>query len=211
MSDVTSYPLCWPAGWKRTPAGQRTRATFKSQGQQLSIADAVRRVLREIGLLIGQGNQDRIIISTNIEPRLDGLPRSGRENLDPGVAVYWSTSRQPRQKCMAIDRYDRTADNLAAVAATIEAMRAIERHGGAEILERAFLGFQALPEPAGRPWWEVFGYQNHAFAVSVGRDRIEQKYRELVKQHHPDAGGDTAEFAELSSAVEQARNELPGV
>jgi len=46
---------------------------------------------------------------------------------------------------MAIDIYDTVAGNLAAVAATLDAMRAIERHGGAQILKRAFQGFKALP------------------------------------------------------------------
>lgn len=62
---------------------------------------------------------------------IDGFPRSGQsEPSDGGVAVYWLTSTG-ETKCIAIDRYDRVADNLAAVAATLDAMRAIERHGGA--------------------------------------------------------------------------------
>ncbi|KVD37855.1 hypothetical protein WJ41_22830 [Burkholderia ubonensis] len=63
--------------------------------------------------------------------------------MSAGVAVYWET-RAGARRVMAIDQYTRVADNLAAVAATLDAMRAIERHGGARILERAFTGFAAL-------------------------------------------------------------------
>jgi hypothetical protein len=49
----------------------------------------------------------------------------------------------------------RAADNLAAIAATLEAMRAIDRHGGATILNRAFTGFTALPPPA--DCWKELG------------------------------------------------------
>ena len=80
-------------------------------------------VLAELARL-GIGEQDTVI-STNVPTRLDGLPRSGaREPFDPGVAVYWQ-ERSGARRVMAIDRYTTVADNLAAVAATLEAMRAI--------------------------------------------------------------------------------------
>ena len=50
-------------------------------------------------------------------------------------------------------------ESLAAIAATLDAMRAIERHGGARVLERAFTGFTAVPAPDARKHWrEVFGF-----------------------------------------------------
>ena len=81
---------------------------------------------------------------------------------------------------MAIDQYFRVADNLAAIAATLEAMRAIERHGGAEILDRAFTGFTALPAPE-QPF--------HVLGVSATAtdEEIETAYRRLAMQHHPTA------------------------
>jgi hypothetical protein len=96
------------------------------------------------------------------EPALrnDGLPLSKqREPEDPGVAVYWKTDG--KSLVIAADCYTKIADNLAAVAATLDAMRAIERHGGAAILERAFTGFTALPAPmtGQKPWRDVLGVQ----------------------------------------------------
>src|SRR5262245_21803888 len=99
-----------------------------------------------------------IVISSNVELRLDGLPKSGRRPPeDPALAVYW-TKRKGRSletRCMGVDRCDRVEHNLAAVAATLDAMRAIDRHGGDSILDRAFQGFTALPSP--ECWWQVLG------------------------------------------------------
>ena len=116
----------------------------------------VERVLDELGRLSIW--RDDSVISTNITTRLDGLPRSDQKAPeDPGVAVYWETKNGDR-RVMAIDQYRRVADNLAAIAATLEALRAIERHGGAQILDRAFTGFTSLPSPAAaRTWREVIG------------------------------------------------------
>jgi hypothetical protein len=147
-----------------------------------------------------------VIISTNVQLRLDGLPYSNaREPNDPGAAVYWGKGTVKERKCMAIDRYNRVADNLAAIAATLDAMRAIERHGGAEILERAFLGFQSLPPPmsGGRPWQDVLGLNGNTTLESA-----EKAYARLAMEIHPDHGGDHDKMAELNNAIHQAREAL---
>lgn len=148
------YPLTWPAGWPRR-TDKRTAARFSTAERRLgeswtgrrdvTVAEAIQRVLGELSRMgVAEGDS---IISTNLETRLDGLPRSNqREPDDPAVAVYWQVIGSP-MRVMAIDRYDTVAGNLAAIAATLDAMRAIERHGGAQILERAFAGFDALPAP----------------------------------------------------------------
>lgn len=215
MSERKAFPLSWPDGWKRTKsrahaAFNKTRdPRYDQQGQavyqgktRLSVADAVKRVLAELDRM--GVKDDDIIISTNVPLRLDGLPRSDSEPSDPGVAVYWQKKNQPTMRCMAIDRYWRVADNLAAVAATLEAMRAIERHGGAEILNRAFLGFAALPEKASQPWREVLGIEGQATL-----ELVESRFRTLVKVRHPDIEGGTDEdFIKLQQAREAARMEL---
>jgi hypothetical protein len=102
---------------------------------------------------------------------------------------------------MAVDQYTQVADNLAAIAATLEAMRAIERHGGAMILERAFLGFTALPSP--NDWRHVLGFE-HTPTLPEARDR----YRKLAATQHPDLGGSDARMAELNGAWDSAQREL---
>lgn len=223
MAEVTAYPLCWPAGWKR--AKHRTRADFGRQQvstysdqfgrpytstskKRLTVNDGTGRVLDSLRKM-GVGDYN-VIVSTNIQVRRDGLPYSNQsEPGDPGVAIYWQ--KNGKKQCMAVDRYDRVADNLAAIAATLEAMRAIERHGGAEILERAFLGFQSLPPPinGGRPWQEVLRI-NGANVSHISLASIEENYRILAMEHHPDRGGDPNKMAELNEAIRQAREQLAG-
>lgn len=202
MSEaISSFPLHWPAGWRRTAPFQRDRAKFGKadrgnyvRKRELSIADGVRRVLDELGRM--GVHRDDVVISTNVRTRLDGLPYSNAAQPDdPGAAVYWRKRNETR--CMAIDRYDRVQDNLAAIAATLDAMRAIERHGGATILDRAFMGFQALPAPVS--WWQVLELPG----PNVTREQIEQAHRVLIMKYHPDRGGDVEKAAEINRARDQ--------
>ncbi|WP_208624220.1 hypothetical protein [Paraburkholderia eburnea] len=165
--------------------------------------DGVERVLLELSRL-GIGRDD-IVISTNLKTRLDGLPRSDQKAPDdPGVAVYWET-RKGKRRVMAIDQYQKVADNLAAVAATLDAMRAIERHGGAQILDRAFTGFAALAAPAaGRPWREVIGVSQTECDLAA----VRVAFRRRASAVHPDKGGSHGEMSELNAALAAAEKEL---
>jgi hypothetical protein len=202
MNNPTeAYPLTWPMGWKRENNRGRARFSkgvrqYSSDGQsswnsktQLSIADGTKRVLR---VLEQMGYGTSVVISSNLQLRNDGLPRSNqRAPSDPGVAVYWG--RGNKSRCIAVDQYDRIADNLAAIAATLEAMRAIERHGGAAILDRAFTGFTALPAPE-QPF-QVLGV-----GANASKDEIERAYRRLASEHHPDRGGDPDQMSRINAA-----------
>lgn len=204
---IKAYPLQWPEGWKRTSPSQRGFARFGRSRKQdwqgnwsgaraLTIHEAtlrVRQSLERMGI-----RDDDIVISTNLILRLDGGPRSGQsEPQDPGVAVYWQ--RKGESRCIAIDQYTKVTGNLAAIAATLEAMRAIERHGGAAILDRAFTGFVALSGP--RPWWDVLGVPQNAT-----RDAIDDAYRSERGKAHPDRGGSSERFGEVQNAYQQAIN-----
>ncbi len=218
-TGIEAYPLCWPTDWPRH-GGDRERARFNRKvktasgitpgsfyrrSQELSIADATARVvseLRQFGVLDGAA-----IISSNIPLRRDGLPRSdARSPADPGVAVYWRRPSDKTEKVMAIDQYDRVQDNLAAIAATLDAMRAIERHGGAQILDRAFTGFAALPpavhDRKGQPWWGIFGCQQ-----TTATDAVLDLYRQLAKERHPDRGGSDELVSELNEAYAAFKRE----
>lgn len=210
MTDATAYPLCWPASWRRTAPGRRVDAKFcihvyQSRPRRLDVGDGVERIrneLRRMGISLGS-----VIISTDLKLRGDGLPYSSQatSRLDPGAAVYWRDGKQTR--CMAIDIYDRVADNLAAIAATIEAMRAIERHGGALILDRAFMGFAALPAPAPQELpHEVLGV-----AESATRDEVEYAYRRAAMQCHPDKGGSHAAMTRINTARDAMLEKLGGL
>ena len=211
--SIPAFPLAWPASRPRTPAARRKRGKFSRKDWQyrdgqrawrttkeLTVAEALRRLQEEL---------DRIgarlpVVSSNLELRLDGLPRSGqREPQDPGAAVYFQLGGKPH--CMPCDTYDRVADNLAAVAAHIEATRAIERHGVASLSEM-FAGFQALPPPSTeRPWRQVLGLHQES---RVTIEMVEECYHTLARERHPDTGGDHAMMSELNAARAAARREL---
>lgn len=215
---MKAYPLSWPAGWKRTPASQQAYGRFGTTKQSphgswrsradLTIAEATDRLLDELERM-GADRAD-IVLSTNLVLRQDGLPRSGQAApRDPGAAVYWKDPFNGQPRSMAIDRYTKVEQNIAALAATVEAMRAIERHGGAAVLERAFTGFVALPAPiaAGlkRDWWDVLGVPRDADAWAIG-----DAYRTLASRHHPDRGGSADRMAEINRARDEALKECNG-
>jgi hypothetical protein len=213
---IAAYPLQWPEGWPRTKAGQKKYGKFGTKKtrpgssyartEDITITEASTRVLVELERM-GIQRQD-IVISTNVRTRLDGLPRSGeREPDDSGAAVYWKEWNDTR-RVMAIDQYTKVADNIAAIAATLDAMRAIERHGGAQILDRAFTGFVALPAPgSARTWRQVFGFSDTEI---VSSDLLREAYRVLASKRHPDKKetGSHAAMVELNVAYDEAKREI---
>lgn len=202
-NDANGYPLSWPPGWKRTPVAGRRRASFGYRGRGVTVDQAVQRALSELKKM---GVPDyQVIVSTNLQLRRDGLPRSDqRAPADPGAAVYWTAGKDER--CIAVDHYWTVEENLAAIAATLEAIRAIERHGGAQILNRAFAGFTSLPAPGqtSRTWRDVLELGPTERDVEAA----ERAYKRLRSERHPDKGGDAHAFDEVNRAWEQARKEL---
>jgi hypothetical protein len=215
--NIQRYPLHWPIGWARTPAGARARATFgktsttfapptaegvrarRETRRALTPSDAALRLDREIDRL---GGVDAIL-STNLRLRLDGVPRGDQgDPSDPGAAVYFTLNKSAN--CLACDRWVRVADNIAALAAHIDALRRIERYG-VGTLEQAFRGYLALPPmTTGVEWWRVLGVEPAATL-----DDVEAAFRAKARELHPDrAGGDHDLMARLSEARELARRAL---
>jgi hypothetical protein len=194
---ISAYPLTWPDGWKRTSHGFRKSGNFSRQGRRIGIPDAVDRVVLELERMHPGISRDDIVISTNRKLRLNGrIDAASSEPGDVGVAVYWQTVHGSR--VIAIDTYDRIADNLAAIGNTLDAMRAIKRHGSAEILDRVFTGFAALPAPAGRPWHHVF-----KVPANAETEHVREAYRFARSACHPDKGGTDAAMAEVNAAWAQ--------
>src|SRR5690606_37528542 len=132
------------------------------------IADANQRLQAELDRLRAKS----VILSTNVELRLDGMPRSDRSPpADPGVALYLRLNG--RDTVLACDKWDRVADNIVAIAKHIEALRGQDRWG-VGTLEQAFAGYQALPAP--EQWWQVLGISEHATA-----DQINAAWRDKAR------------------------------
>lgn len=195
-AGVAAYPLSWPEGWPRTPVYRRTPSRFSKAGRDLTVADARTRLADELDRL-GARNT---ILSTHIVLRADGLPRSGQsEPSDPGAAIYFTVKGTPT--VMACDRYTRVADNIAALAATIEAKRAAIRHGVVTV-EQEFRGYAALPPPVAPDDWRA------ALGNPTTLAEAESAYRERMRAAHPDAGGSHARAAALNAAIAKAREVL---
>lgn len=195
-----AFPLQWPVGWRR--ADGRIASRFGSRARGISIAEGIERVMVELERLVIRRRD--VVISTNIPLGANGYPKGQFSGsvADPGVAVYWRRQRESR--CIAIDAYRDVGANLAAIAATLYAMRAIERHGGAQILDRVFQGFIALPAP--EQWFQVLGVSCHAT-----EGEIETAHRLLAMHQHPDRGGDTDTMARINRARDEGLAQLSGV
>lgn len=133
-----------------------------------------------------------LVVSTNLRRRQDGGIfavdlRRGVE--DPGVAVYFQ--RGDTRVCFCCDRYHHPWENMRAIGKTIEAMRGIERWGSAEMLDRAFTGFEALPPP--KHWSEILDVP-----ATASKADINAAWRRKVK------GATEAELYELNAAKDAA-------
>ncbi|HEX3818616.1 MAG TPA: J domain-containing protein [Chthoniobacterales bacterium] len=197
MSVQSAFPLCWPAGWKRS--------TFREHGQFDGTPDKVRRdLLQEIDrIALGKRAVTHtirafVVVSTDVPLRKDGEPHANFRPNDPGVAVYFKRNERP--VCLACDKYDAVWKNMRAIAKTIEALRGIERWGSSQLLDRAFEGFTALPEKTGPSCWDVLGLD----ASSATETEVTAAYREKAKDAHPDQGGSSEAFNELTQAKDIA-------
>ncbi|RXR27717.1 J domain-containing protein [Sphingobium fluviale] len=194
--SVTAFPLQWPAGWPRSKA--RTAAKFNqkvsngryNETKDVTVAVARDRLQRELDLL----RATYPTLSTNVELRLDGQPRSDRRDPDdPGVAVYFRLAG--KDTVLACDKWDRVADNIVAIAKHIEALRGMDRWG-VGTMAQAFAGYQSLPAP--EQWFQVLGVRQNATP-----EEIRHAYREKAKSAHPDSGGSDAAMARLNAARDQ--------
>lgn len=191
MESTRAYPLYWPEGWPRS--------TYHKQAKfgNYSIRKCREEIARQVALFDGTG----LIISTNLELRTsDGLPRSNqRQPDDRGAAIFFK--RAGVDVALACDVYTTIEDNLWALARTLDALRQIERDGSPSLINRAFKGFAALPDPDARDWWDVLQVSRTA-----GREEIRAAYWRLAKMYHTDNKdtGDLEKFKQIQMAYELA-------
>jgi len=203
MNDA--FPLRWPDGWPRTAEAARANtAPFKA---------AAEKTRREILAELRRMHATNVVVNSNVPIRNDGMPYADaakRRIHDPGVALYFTL--KGRQLVMARDKYWRPEDNLRSLYLTIVGLRAIERHGGATMMERAFSGFASLPPPPGgtsgpekRDWRVVLGFEP---SERPTRDDVQTAFRRMARDAHPDAGGSDERMQELNVARDEALEAL---
>ena len=192
-NEQSAYPLSWPLGWPRTKTPQRSR--FGTYYKKPSVAAARDLLLLEVQRLSGT----KVVLSTNVSLRRDGLPYSNQgEPKDTGAAIYFELKGKPR--VLACDRWSTLGDNIWAIAKHVEALRGQDRWGVGSV-EQAFAGYAALPPPSSdaNNCWSVLCIP---FGASV--EHINAAYRELSQVRHPDRGGSHDAMAALNKAREEA-------
>jgi hypothetical protein len=214
---VNAYPLAWPPGVPRTVAPLRS-PFHEGKGDRKRLSTAYGELRRQLKLL----GAVTPVISSDIPLKADGTPYMDEGGGQRAVAVYWHMREQRGGATVMVpysmpcDTFHRIADNMYAVAKTIEAMRAITRYGAAQTAQ-VFAGFAALPPGEGeaapvvppKPWREVLGG-----AWPDGLDAGEllvlakSRYRRGADEAHPDRGGDAERMADLNRAWEEAQAEL---
>ncbi len=210
MSDPQRFPLTWPAGWARTRPEARRRASFGKRVSRtasgyrslepLEVGDGLSRLMGELSRLGARG----VVVSTNLAYRADGMPYARQSKVldDPGVAVYFQLKGRPH--ALACDRWTSVADNMAAIAGHVEALRAVDRYGVGS-LEQAFAGYRALPAQASA-WWTVLGFDERPTDLAT----VERRHQVLTRQHHPDLGGSSTTMAKINAARDAARLDILG-
>ena len=190
---IEAYPLHWPEGYQRKFPVFSRFGKHTLYGVRTFLGEEVRRL-----------DGKKLIISTNMRTRNDGeVYANAKEPDDSGVAVYFDYNGA--QRCLACDRFRKVWENTYAIGKTIEAMRGIDRWGVSEMLDRMFTGFAAIPEDAGktRPWHQVLDVD-----PGISADQLRRRYRQLIKEKHPDVGGDPEEFHEIMNAYEVGLREV---
>ena len=188
MADAPSaYPLAWPPGWPRTRPLQQGR-------YRTTLAAALQNLRDELRLLCGEDAAKTMVLSSNVTL---GATRPA----DPGVVAYFTWEGE--QRAIPCDRWNMVEHNVQAIALTIEAMRAMERHGARHMIRAMFKGFVALPS---NDWRAVLGVP-----ADCSLDDAERAYRAKAHDVHPDKpGGSHAAMAQLNAAIAAARKDLGG-
>jgi hypothetical protein len=230
MPNETAYPLYWPKGQKRTAPSARiadapfsvTTEDYKTayirahviENKDPNVPVAVRRRTKAVTITVAverledqltRLNADHPILSTNLELRLNGQPRSGQKDPeDSGAAVYFTL--KGKRTVLACDKWVRVADNVAALAAHIRAIRSVENYG-VGTLEQAFRGYQAIEDyTSGIPWRRILGYKDGEHPDLI---EVEKRFRARARDVHPDMTGEShLQMAQLNQAMSEARKEL---
>ena len=194
---VTNYPLYWPAGWPR--AKRHDRARFGDTNTYR----AAQQLMRELENMRAR----KVVISTNLQLRQDGLPYANqRKPADPGVSVWFGLRRGGEwvEHALACDRWDRIEHNLRALVLHVAALRGQERWGVGSVAQ-AFAGYTAIAERSEAiSGWDLLGLDRHRATA----EEVKLAWKERARTAHPDGGGSSEAFTAITDARDQCLREL---
>lgn len=190
-----AYPLQWPDGMPRTERRQQSQFKTSLEGALKNVRTALVTFGRDTNKPI---KADTIVISSNVSLGVSAPA-------DPGIALYFEWD--DGQRCIAVDRYPKPAENLQAIFHILEARRVEARHGGISIVRQTFKGFLALPSPDGVDWRKILGFKPSEMVTPAA---VDIAWRALADAAHPDKGGSHDAMAELNGARAAAKAAISG-
>lgn len=215
----------WP-GSLRAPANREV-ARFKRPGRwedgkwigptRMPLSTTLGDLERELRHLRAKGAELLVAIDPS-QFRLDGRPYANAKAEHPGVILSFEI---PKIGAVSYpcDKYTRWEDNLRAIAAALESLRLVERHGVTRHGEqyRGFLAIEATAAPAGfssvAGAWAFLGEAADMVidpTLNIRTWSIDDRRRIVRKaqfKSHPDRGGDAAFFQRVSLAEAKLRAE----
>lgn len=195
MKIICRPLLTWPSALRTN----RKRSRFDSPWT------ATRELLEREARMLGARE---IVIQLALDEsqiRLDGWPYAAAKTSHPGVTVVLPETHNGRLS-WTTDIYTTWQDNVRAIAVSMEALRAADRHG---IMQgRQYAGFRELGSGPGSGPMTVEGAANlladHGGGLALDalddpHERVAM-YRRAVKRLHPDLGGDPDVFRRIEDA-----------
>lgn len=188
-----------PLVWTEPVTRERPGCRFKAQwSKTLLLLDRETEYLGA-GVVVVQ------VDASEAQIRRDGMLAARARVNFPGVRVAFDSIHGPLT--YATDRFDDWRDNVRAIALALEALRAVDRYGVTRRGEqyRGWTGItaepaQMTPERAAEFLAEQSGRRWPAHTILTDPDVLGQAYRAAARNHHPDAGGDAAEFDRITKA-----------
>ena len=199
--DRTAGEVDWPAFADRTPPSERKRTSKYS----VTKTQAIKRLRQE--LLERVDADDWRLSTASPHRKRDGLPYADSNPDDPAAVVRWS--KDGEQFAVACDRYTDVRDNIRTLGLYSEEKRKMSNRpvktGQDEFAtarlppaddEDAIVAGGAVDEAP----HEILGV-----AAEAAEPVVHGAFRELAKEAHPDAGGDS-EYS--LKRLKEARNAL---
>lgn len=182
--------------WPRKPTTARKNAPYRA-GYKATL-DLLDKELRAV-------QAKDVVIEAFFKPsqiRNDGWPRSDARPTQPGVVLRFHSKDGPI--VMPSDKFSHWEDNLRAIGLTLEALRAVERHG-ATYDGQQYTGWKQLSSSADEDPVKQAArllLEKAKLSGPLRKEEFTTVWRQAAANTHPDRGGS----AEAFNAVTSARN-----
>lgn len=208
MTDLhlpAPYPLAWPQGRARTPAGHRRAGCYAVHAYEVAAGTLEREIERWSSLRRETRITEWQLTASHAGRR--STTSKGKAD-DPGASLWFVLGGQAitagrNLMVMACDKFDALPQNVRALELTMSRLRLVDDIGAYSLVQ-AVEGARALPAPERViDWRATFGLVGQSpWSIEV----VDQIYRGLARE----AGEGNPRLVDLNLAIEAARRELKG-